>query len=45
MTDYSITEDFPKTEIEFDQRFRDIDACYNYMARFASIWTWIVRSR
>jgi hypothetical protein len=26
MTDFSITEDFPKTEIEFDQRFRDIDA-------------------
>jgi DNA-directed RNA polymerase subunit RPC12/RpoP len=32
MTDFSITEDFPKTEIEFDQRFRDIDACYNYLA-------------
>ena len=32
MTDFSITEDFPKTEIEFDQRFSDIDACYNYLA-------------
>jgi hypothetical protein len=33
MTDFSTTaEDFPKTEIEFDQRFRDIDAYYSYLA-------------
>ena len=32
MTAFTVTEDFPKSEIEFDQRFRDIDACYNYLA-------------
>jgi hypothetical protein len=32
MTDFTVAEDFPKSEIEFDQRFRDIDACYNYLA-------------
>jgi len=32
MTKFKVTEDFPKSEIEFDQRFRDIDACYLYLA-------------
>ena len=30
MTDFTITEDFPKNEIEFDQRFSDPKACYDY---------------
>lgn len=33
MTDFTITEDFPNSEIEFDQRFNSIDACYGYLAR------------
>lgn len=33
MTDFTITEDFPNSEIEFDQRFSNIDACYAYLAR------------
>jgi hypothetical protein len=28
-----IQEDFPKSEIEFDQRFSNIDACYDYLAK------------
>ena len=31
MTDFTITEDFPKSEIEFDQRFSDPKACYDYL--------------
>ena len=31
MTDFTITEDFPKSEIEFDQRFSNPDACYDYL--------------
>jgi len=31
MTDFIITEDFPKSEIEFDQRFWQPDACYEYL--------------
>jgi hypothetical protein len=31
MTDFTITEDFPKSEIEFDQRFSNPDACYEYL--------------
>ena len=36
MNDFTITEDFPNSEIEFDQRFSNIDACYEYLAR--TIW-------
>lgn len=32
MTNFTITEDFPNSEIEFDQRFSNIDACYQYLA-------------
>lgn len=31
MTDFTITEDFPKNEIEFDQRFSTPRACYDYL--------------
>jgi hypothetical protein len=31
MTDFVITGDFPKSEIEFDQRFSDPKACYDYL--------------
>jgi len=31
MTDFTITEDFPKNEIEFDKRFSDVRACYDYL--------------
>jgi len=31
MRDFKITEDFPKSEIEFDQRFSDPKACYDYL--------------
>ena len=31
MADFMITEDFPKSEIEFDQRFSDPTACYDYL--------------
>jgi hypothetical protein len=33
MIDFMIKEDYPKSEIEFDQRFSNIDACYNYLAQ------------
>ncbi len=33
MTDFTIKEDFPKSEIEFDQRFSTPDACYEYLAQ------------
>ena len=31
MKEFIITEDFPKSEIEFDQRFLDEAACYQYL--------------
>ena len=31
MTDFMITEYFPKTEIEFDKRFSELKACYDYL--------------
>ena len=31
MKDFTITEDFPKNEIEFDKRFSDPAACYEYL--------------
>jgi hypothetical protein len=31
MTDFTITEDFPKSEIEFDKRFSTPKACYGYL--------------
>lgn len=31
MADMTITKDFPKSEIEFDQRFSDPEACYEYL--------------
>lgn len=31
MPDFTITEDFPKSEIEFDQRFSHAQACYEYL--------------
>ncbi len=33
MIDFTTKEDFPKTEIEYDQRFSKIDACYDYLAQ------------
>ena len=32
MKDFTINEDFPGSEIEFDQRFSSADACYEYLA-------------
>ena len=31
MNDFTITEDFPRSEIEFDARFSQPDACYDYL--------------
>ena len=31
MTNFTITEDFPKSEIEFDQRFSNPKTCYQYL--------------
>ena len=36
MNAFIITEDFPKSEIEFDKRFSNIDTCYAYL--FQNIW-------
>ena len=36
MTDFTITEDFPRSEIEFDARFSQPEACYSYL--FQQIW-------
>jgi len=33
MIDFTTHEDFPKSEIEFDQRFNNSDACYEYLAK------------
>jgi len=31
MTEFTLTEDFPKSEIEFDQRFFNESACFDYL--------------
>jgi hypothetical protein len=31
MTEFTIVEDFPKSEIEFDSRFSKPEACYDYL--------------
>jgi transposase-like protein/predicted RNA-binding Zn-ribbon protein involved in translation (DUF1610 family) len=31
MADFTISEDFPKNEIEFDKRFSDPQSCYDYL--------------
>jgi len=31
MTEFTITQDFPENEIEFDKRFSDPKACYDYL--------------
>jgi len=31
MTTFTINEDFPKNEIEFDKRFSNATACYDYL--------------
>ena len=31
MTSFTINEDFPKSEIEFHERFSDPNACYEYL--------------
>lgn len=36
MTDFTVTEDFPRSEIEFDQRFSQPQACFDYL--FHQIW-------
>lgn len=36
MADFTITEDFPRNEIEFDARFSSPAACYEYL--FAQKW-------
>jgi hypothetical protein len=36
MNEFIITEDFPKNEIEFGQRFLDAAACYQYL--FSMKW-------
>lgn len=33
MTDFTITEDFPESEFEFDQRFHSNKACKEYLAK------------
>ena len=33
MTEFIVTDDFPNSEIDFDQRFSSIDVCYEYLAR------------
>ena len=30
MTDFILTEDFPKNEAEFDERFSNEQTCYDY---------------
>lgn len=36
MHDFTITEDFPKSEIEFDTRFSNPSACFDYL--FLTKW-------
>ena len=38
MADFTITEDFPKNEIEFDKRFSDPKACYEYLFKQKRIY-------
>ena len=33
MTDFTIKKDFPACEIEFDQRFGNLNTCYEYLAQ------------
>ena len=33
MTPFTISVDFPKNEIEFDQRFSNPEACYRYLLK------------
>jgi hypothetical protein len=33
MIDFTIKEDFPNCEVEFDHRFSTLDACYEYLAK------------
>ena len=37
ITDLTFTEDFPNSEIEFDQSSRNTEACYEYLARTLDI--------
>ena len=34
MADFTISEDFPKNEIEFDKRFSNPQSCYDYLLNF-----------
>lgn len=34
MTNFPITEDFPKSEIEFVYRFSKPEACYKYLFKY-----------
>ena len=36
MQEFTITENFPQSEIEFDARFSNPSACYDYL--FSFIW-------
>jgi hypothetical protein len=33
MTEFIITEDFPKSQVEFDRRFSTEKACYLYLLK------------
>ena len=33
MTNFAFTEEFPNSEIEFDQRFSNTEACYECLDR------------
>ena len=37
MKQFIITEDFPMNEIEFDERFRNEQACYDYLFKIAGL--------
>jgi hypothetical protein len=41
MASFTITEDFPKKEIEFDQRFSTPQACYEYLIKH--MWRFTTR--
>ena len=34
MADFMITDNFPKNQIEFDVRFSDPQACYDYLFKY-----------
>jgi hypothetical protein len=40
MKEFTITEDFPKSEIEFDLRFLNPKACYDYIV-FLKMAQWL----